>query len=188
MIPTNILQIPKVRALVRTSENPAERIIEHLEEGGDPEDESMARKLRRVNVKTMPYPGFPTDMQPQVATALCLANGTSVITEGIYDNRFKYTNELRKMGAEIQVDGRVAVIEGGRRLTGAPVHACDLRAGAAMVIAGMCASGTTVVEDVRYIERGYENFVGKLQALGADIQCVDEPDEPDSSDKIVCIC
>ncbi len=147
-----------------------------------------ASTLRKVNIKTLPYPGFPTDMQPPMGALMCLANGTSVITEGVYDNRFKYTNELRKMGAEIQVDGRVAVIEGGRRLTGAPVHACDLRAGAAMVIAGMCASGTTVVEDVRYIERGYENFVGKLQALGADIQCVDEPDEPDSSDKIVCIC
>ena len=91
------------------------------------------------------------------------------------------------MGAEIQVDGRVAVIEGGRRLTGAPVHACDLRAGAAMVIAGMCASGTTVVEDVRFIERGYENFVGKLKALGADIECVVEPDEPEEADKVVSI-
>ena len=100
---------------------------------------------------------------------------------------YKYTNELRKMGAEIQVDGRVAVIEGGKRLTGAPVHACDLRAGAAMVIAGMCASGTTVVDDVRFIERGYENFVGKLKALGADIECVDEPDEPEDADKVVSI-
>ena len=147
-----------------------------------------ASSLRKVNIKTLPYPGFPTDMQPPMGALMCLANGTSVITEGVYDNRFKYTNELRKMGAEIQVDGRVAVIEGGKRLTGAPVHACDLRAGAAMVIAGMCASGTTVVEDVRYIERGYENFVGKLKALGADIECVDEPEDSGSSDKIVCIC
>ena len=147
-----------------------------------------ASTLRKVNIKTLPYPGFPTDMQPPMGALMCLANGTSVITEGVYDNRFKYTNELRKMGAEIQVDGRVAVIEGGKRLTGAPVHACDLRAGAAMVIAGMCATGTTVVEDVRYIERGYENFVGKLKALGADIECVDEPDCSDSSDKIVCVC
>ena len=91
------------------------------------------------------------------------------------------------MGAEIQVDGRVAVIEGGKRLTGAPVHACDLRAGAAMVIAGMCATGTTVVEDVRFIERGYENFVGKLKALGADIECVDEPNMPEDADKVVSI-
>ena len=147
-----------------------------------------ASSLRKVNIKTLPYPGFPTDMQPPMGALMCLANGTSVITEGVYDNRFKYTNELRKMGAEIQVDGRVAVIEGGKRLTGAPVHACDLRAGAAMVIAGMCATGTTVVEDVHYIERGYENFVGKLKALGADIECMDEPDESGSSGKIVCVC
>ena len=146
-----------------------------------------ASTLRRVNIKTLPYPGFPTDMQPPMGALMCVANGTSVITEGVYDNRYKYTNELRKMGAEIQVDGRVAVIEGGKRLTGAPVHACDLRAGAAMVIAGMCASGTTVVEDVRFIERGYENFVGKLKALGADIECVDEPEEPEGADKVVCI-
>ena len=146
-----------------------------------------ASTLRRVNIKTLPYPGFPTDMQPPMGALMCVANGTSVITDGVDDNRYKYTNELRKMGAEIQVDGRVAVIEGGKRLTGAPVHACDLRAGAAMVIAGMCASGTTVVEDVRYIERGYENFVGKLKALGADIECVDEPDMPEDADRVVSI-
>ena len=127
-------------------------------------------ELRRINLKTMPYPGFPTDMQPQFGVMMCLANGTSVITEGIYDNRFKYVNELRKMGAEIQVDGRVAVIEGGRRLTGAMVHACDLRAGAAMVIAGMVASGVTEIDDIHYIERGYERFVDKLNALGAKIE------------------
>lgn len=146
-----------------------------------------ASTLRRANIKTLPYPGFPTDMQPPMGTLLCLANGTSVITEGIYDNRYKYVNELRKMGAEIQVDGRIAVIEGGRRLTGALVQACDLRAGAAMVIAGMCAAGTTIVEDIHYIERGYENFVGKLKALGADISIVDFPDEPDGSEKIVSV-
>ena len=146
-----------------------------------------ASTLRRVNVKTMPYPGFPTDMQPQMGMLLCLANGTSVITEGIYDNRFKYVNELRKMGAEIQVDGRVAIIEGGRRLTGALVQACDLRAGAAMVIAGMCANGKTIVEDIHYIERGYENFVGKLRALGADIEVVSFPAEAEIPDKIIAI-
>ena len=145
-----------------------------------------ARHLRKANLKTLPYPGFPTDMQPQMGALLCLAGGTSVITEGIYDNRFKYVNELRKMGAEIQVDGRVAVIEGGRELSGAVVQACDLRAGAAMVIAGLCASGTTIVEDVHYIERGYENFVGKLRALGADIAVVDFP-EDEGTDKIVSI-
>ena len=149
-------------------------------EGEDSVVVKSSGKLRRVNVKTMPYPGFPTDMQPQVATALCLASGTSVITEGIYDNRFKYTNELRKMGAQVQVDGRTAVIEGVERLTGAPVAACDLRAGAAMVIAGLCAEGTTYVEDIHYIERGYENFVGKLRSLGADIALVSEPNEPGS--------
>ena len=147
-----------------------------------------ASTLRRANVKTLPYPGFPTDMQPQIGTLLCLAKGTSVITEGIYDNRFKYVNELRKMGAEITVDGRVAVIEGSAKLTGAVVQACDLRAGAAMVIAGLCASGTTVVEEINFIERGYENFVGKLRALGADIEAVDFPDDDDSAaEKIVCI-
>ena len=147
-----------------------------------------ASTLRRANVKTLPYPGFPTDMQPQMGTLLCLAKGTSVITEGIYDNRFKYVNELRKMGAEITVDGRVAVIEGSAKLTGAMVQACDLRAGAAMVIAGLCASGTTVVEEINFIERGYENFVGKLRALGADIEAVDFPDDDDSAaEKIVCI-
>ena len=146
-----------------------------------------ASTLRKANIKTLPYPGFPTDMQPQMGTLLCLANGTSVITEGIYDNRFKYVNELRKMGAEIQVDGRVAVIEGGAKLTGAVVQACDLRAGAAMVIAGMCAAGTTVVEDIHFIERGYENFVGKLKALGAEIEVVDFPDDSDGAERIVCI-
>ncbi|MBQ3481503.1 MAG: UDP-N-acetylglucosamine 1-carboxyvinyltransferase [Oscillospiraceae bacterium] len=145
-----------------------------------------AKHLRRANLKTLPYPGFPTDMQPQMGALLCLASGTSVITEGIYDNRFKYVNELRKMGAEVQVDGRVAVIEGGRELSGAVVQACDLRAGAAMVIAGLCARGETVVEDVHYIERGYENFVGKLRALGADISVVDFPDD-DGAEKIISV-
>jgi UDP-N-acetylglucosamine 1-carboxyvinyltransferase len=145
-----------------------------------------AAGLKKVNIKTLPYPGFPTDMQPQFSTLLCLAQGTSVITEGIYDNRFKYVNELRKMGAEIQTEGRVSVIEGPRKLSGAEVFACDLRAGAAMTIAGICASGRTVVNDIQFIERGYENFVGKLCALGADIKIVDFPDD-DSSEKIVSI-
>ena len=143
--------------------------------------------LRRANIKTLPYPGFPTDMQPLMGMLFCLANGTSIVTEGVYDNRFKYVNELRKMGAECQVDGRIAVFEGGVKLTGAVVQACDLRAGAAMVIAGMCASGVTEVEDVQFIERGYENFVGKLNALGADIEIVSVPDEMDSADRVVYI-
>ena len=123
-------------------------------------------------------------MQPQMAVLLTQANGTSVITEGIYDNRYKYVNELRKMGACIDVDGRVAIIEGGTTLTGAPVAACDLRAGAAMVIAGLCAIGRTEIEDVKYIERGYENFVEKLRALGADITAVNLPDIPENQESI----
>ena len=146
-----------------------------------------ASSLRRINLKTMPYPGFPTDMQPQFGVLLCLAKGTSIITEGIYDNRFKYINELRKMGAECSVDGRMCVVEGSTRLSGAPVQACDLRAGAAMVIAGLCASGETQVEDIHFIERGYENFVGKLRALGADIKIADFPDEEENMDKIICM-
>ena len=156
-------------------------------ENGDTVLVKGASSLRRVNVKTLPYPGFPTDMQPPMCVLLCVANGTSLITEGVYDNRFKYVNELRKMGAEIQVDGRVAVIEGGKRLSGAPVMACDLRAGAAMVIAGMCAAGTTEIEDVHFIERGYENFVGKLNALGADIRIVDESEGIEKREKIISI-
>ena len=143
--------------------------------------------LRKANVKTLPYPGFPTDMQPQMGVLMCMANGTSVITEGIYDNRFKYVNELRKMGADIQVDGRIAIFEGSAKLTGAPVMACDLRAGAAMVIAGLCASGKTEIEDIHFIERGYENFVGKLRKLGADISIVDYPDEPELHEKVKSI-
>ena len=149
------------------------------------EDSVLVRRtgaLCRTNVKTLPYPGFPTDMQPQISTLLCLAKGTSVVTESVWDNRYKYVSELRKMGADIHVDGNIAVIEGGAKLTGAPVAACDLRAGAAMVIAGLCAEGVTEVEDVYYIERGYEDFVGKLRGLGADIMCVSDPDEPQQAD------
>ncbi|MEA4894116.1 MAG: UDP-N-acetylglucosamine 1-carboxyvinyltransferase [Oscillospiraceae bacterium] len=138
-------------------------------------------KLIRANVKTQPYPGFPTDMQPQISTVLCLAEGTSVVTEGVWDNRYKYISELKKMGAEVQVDGKTAVIEGVSFLTGAPVAACDLRAGAAVVIAGLCAKGETVVEEVSYIERGYQDLVGKLKSLGADITCISEPDEYSSA-------
>ena len=133
--------------------------------------------LNKINIKTLPYPGFPTDMQPQLATALCLASGTSVITEGVWDNRYRYVEELRRMGARIQVDGKVAIIEGVSELTGAKVQACDLRAGAAMVIAGLAAHGTTEVEGISYIERGYENIVEKLQGMGADIRRVTVPDE-----------
>ncbi len=133
--------------------------------------------LRRTNVKTMPYPGFPTDMQPQVAVALCLAQGTSMMTEGVWDNRYRYVGELRRMGAQIQVDGKIAVIEGVDHLSGANVEACDLRAGAAMVIAGLAAEGTTEVTRIYHIERGYEDIVRKLSGLGADIRAVVVPEE-----------
>lgn len=137
------------------------------------------KPLRKTNVKTMPYPGFPTDMQPQIVTCLALASGTSIITESIYDNRYRYVAELCRMGAAIQVDGKVAVTEGVPYLQGCEVKAYDLRAGAAMVIAGLAAHGETIVEDVHFIERGYEDIVGKLQALGADIKRVNAP--PDTT-------
>ena len=132
----------------------------------------------KIQVKTMYYPGFPTDMQPQLAAALCLAEGTSVVTEGVWENRFRYSDELRRMGAKIQVDGKVAVIEGVEKLTGAPVRASDLRAGAALVIAGLAAEGTTEIEEIGYIERGYEDIVAKLRKLGADISRVSFEDVP----------
>ena len=134
------------------------------------------RRLTRTNVKTLPYPGFPTDMQPQIAVALCMAEGTSVITEGVWDSRYRYVDELRRMGAHVQVDGKIAVIEGVGELTGAPVQACDLRAGAAMVIAGLAAQGTTEVDCIHYIERGYEDIVRKLSGVGADIRVVVTPE------------
>lgn len=126
-----------------------------------------------VNVKTMPHPGFPTDMQPQMTAMLTMAQGTSIVTEGVWDNRMRYTDELKRMGAKIQVDGKVAVVEGVPSLSGAPVKATDLRAGAALLIAGLMAQGTTYIEDIHYIERGYENIVDKLVALGADIEKID---------------
>lgn len=131
--------------------------------------------LRRANVKTLPYPGFPTDMQPQIAVCMSLASGVSVITESIYDTRFGYCAELNRMGAAIKVETKVAVITGVEQLHGCTVHACDLRAGAAMVIAGLAADGTTVVEEVEFIERGYENIIGKLENLGASIKRVETP-------------
>ncbi|MGN1458559.1 MAG: UDP-N-acetylglucosamine 1-carboxyvinyltransferase [Acutalibacteraceae bacterium] len=128
--------------------------------------------LHRCNVKTMPHPGFPTDMQPQIAVLLSIADGTSIVTEAVWDNRFRYVEELRRMGAEISVDGKIAVIEGVKELIGAPVKATDLRAGAAMIIAALAAKGTTYIEDIQHIERGYEDVVEKFAALGADIKRV----------------
>lgn len=135
-------------------------------------------KLNKTNVKTLPHPGFPTDMQPQITVCLATAVGTSLVTEGVYDNRFRYTAELGRMGANIQVEGKTAIIDGVQSLHGCEVRACDLRAGAAMVIAAMCAEGTTLIEDAHFIERGYEDIVGKLTALGASIRRVETFETP----------
>ena len=138
---------------------------------------SATKRLESTNIKTLPYPGFPTDMQPQMAVTLALSNGTSVISESIFENRFRYVDELTKMGATIQVDGRTAIISGVVGFTGADVHAPDLRAGAALVIAGLSAKGFTTVSDIGYIYRGYEQFEQKLRQLGGEIQLVNNEKE-----------
>ncbi len=130
------------------------------------------QKLQGTHVKTMPYPGFPTDMQPQIAVSLAIADGTSIVTESIFENRFRYVDELARMGASVKVEGNVAVISGVERFTGARVSAPDLRAGAALVIAGLAADGITIVDDIYYIERGYENLDLKFRELGAKIEKV----------------
>lgn len=132
----------------------------------------MTRRPRKCNVKTMPHPGFPTDMQPQIAAVLSIADGTSIITEGVWDSRFRYVEQLTFMGADIQVDGKMAVITGVEKLKPSPVRAVDLRAGAAMIIAGLSAEGTTEIGEIDHIDRGYENVVEKFSALGADIKRV----------------
>ena len=134
-------------------------------------------RLHRTHVKTLPYPGYPTDMQPQIAVTLALAEGTSIVTESIFENRFKYADELSRMGANIKVEGNSAIIDGGKKLTGARVSAPDLRAGAALVIAGLAADGITIVDDIVYIQRGYENFEEKLRSLGAEIERVSSEKE-----------
>lgn len=131
--------------------------------------------LRRANVKTLPYPGFPTDMQPQIAVCMALASGVSTIRESIYDTRFAYCAELNRMGASIKVETKTAVITGVDQLHGCTVHACDLRAGAAMVIAGLAADGTTVIEEAEFIERGYESLIAKLEGIGATIKRIELP-------------
>jgi UDP-N-acetylglucosamine 1-carboxyvinyltransferase len=158
------------------------KLVEMGVEVEEREDTLLVRRnarLQKTNVKTMPYPGFPTDMQPQITVALCLAEGTSLVTEGVWNNRYRYVDELKRMGASIQVDDKTAVVEGVDHLTGAPIQACDLRAGAALVIAALAAQGESEVSCVQYIERGYENIVEKLQALGADVRAVDEPGDSD---------
>ena len=147
-----------------------------VEEDGDSLIVRRNGPLHRANINTMPYPGFPTDMQPQIAAVLCLAEGTSVITEGVWDNRFRYTEEFRRMGAKIQVDGKIAIIEGVPQLMAAPVEACDLRAGAALVVAALAAQGVSEVGNIRHVERGYEDIVAKLTGIGAQIEVVDLPD------------
>jgi len=148
-----------------------------VEEFDDAVRVSSNSRLCHTQIKTLPYPGFPTDMQPQIATLLALSSGTSTVTESIFENRFKYVDELLRMGASIKVEGNVAIIEGIDSLTGASISAPDLRAGAALVIAGLVADGYTTINSINYIERGYENFEGKMTALGASMQKIPVDDE-----------
>lgn len=149
----------------------------NVEEFDDAVRVSCNTRLCHTQIKTLPYPGFPTDMQPQIATLLALSSGTSTVTESIFENRFKYVDELTRMGASIKVEGNVAIIEGVDGLTGASITAPDLRAGAALVVAGLVADGYTTIDSIRYIERGYENFEGKMTALGASMQKIPIDDE-----------
>ena len=159
-------------------------VLEKLEEAGakvttgeDWIEVDGTGEHQAVDIRTAPYPGFPTDMQPQIGVTLALCKGTSIITESIFENRFKYADELSRMGANIKVEGNSAIIDGVRKLTGARVSAPDLRAGAALVIAGLAADGVTVVDDIVYIQRGYENFEEKLRSLGAEIERVSSEKE-----------
>ena len=141
----------------------------NVEEHDDAIRVYRTNKLVKTNIKTLPYPGFPTDLQPPMVALLSIAEGTSIVTEGVWESRFQYIDELKRMGANIKVEGRVAVVEGINHLSGSPIRATDLRAGAAMVIAGLIADGVTEIFDVQHIDRGYENFEEKLSKLGADI-------------------
>ncbi len=147
-----------------------------VEEYDDSVRVSRTGELNKCNIKTMPHPGFPTDMQPQMAVLLSIAHGTSIINESVWDNRFRYVEELKRMGANISVDGKLAVVEGVGHLNAAPVKAPDLRAGAALLIAALCAHGTTQIENIRQIERGYEDVEDKLLNIGANIRRVHIPD------------
>lgn len=148
-----------------------------IEESDDAVRVVTAKPLRHTQVKTLPYPGFPTDMQPQITVALALSQGTSIVTESIFENRFKYVDELTRMGANIKVEGNTAIVDGVSKYTGAKISAPDLRAGAALVLAALAADGYSVVEDIHYIQRGYEDFHLKLQSLGAQIDKVDSERE-----------
>ncbi|MBQ4626221.1 MAG: UDP-N-acetylglucosamine 1-carboxyvinyltransferase, partial [Clostridia bacterium] len=150
-----------------------------IEEFDDAVRVSLNCRPGKCNIKTMPHPGFPTDMQPQMAVLLAIADGTSVISESVWTNRFRYTEQLNRMGAAIKADGQLAVVEGVEQLKGAPVKADDLRAGAAMIIAGLAANGITEIEDIHHIDRGYEDVIEKFSGLGADIKRVYAP-EPNS--------
>jgi UDP-N-acetylglucosamine 1-carboxyvinyltransferase len=139
-------------------------------------------KLKALNIRATPYPGFPTDMQPIFASLLCIAEGASVITETVYERRFKYINELSRMGADCRTEGSSAIINGVERLTGAPVDGTDLRATAALVLAGLAASGQSEISGMQYLDRGYEDFVAKLSGVGARIWRADEPVSPVAAD------
>lgn len=148
-----------------------------VEESDDAVRVVASKPLGHTHVKTLPYPGFPTDMQPQIAVTLGLSIGTSIVTESIFENRFKYVDELTRMGASIKVEGNTAIIDGVKKYTGASITAPDLRAGAALVIAGLAAEGITIVDDIKFIQRGYEDFHLKLKALGAQIEMVNTEKE-----------
>ena len=148
-----------------------------IEEFDDAVRVVSSKPLRHTQVKTLPYPGYPTDMQPQIAVTLGLSEGTSIVTESIFENRFKYVDELARMGGDVKVEGNTAIINGVSKYTGARVSAPDLRAGAALVIAGLAAEGITVVDDIVYIQRGYECFEEKLRGLGAQIEKVSSENE-----------
>ena len=147
-----------------------------VEEFDDSIRVSAGGRLHGCNIKTMPHPGFPTDMQPQFTVLLSLCEGISIVTDSVWDNRFRYVDQLTRMGAQIQIEGKAAIVQGSAALKGAPVKADDLRAGAAMIIAGLCAKGTTEIEDIIHIDRGYEDVVKKLTAVGATIARVNFPD------------
>ena len=156
------------------------KLIEMGVEVEEHEDTLLVRRtgdLLRTNIKTLPYPGFPTDMQPQITAVLSLAKGTSLVTESVWNSRYRYVDELKRMGANIQVDDKTAVVEGVERLTGAPIQAYDLRAGAACVIAALAAQGESEIRGVEYIERGYEDIIEKLRAIGAAIRSVETEEE-----------
>ena len=161
-----------------------EEIGAEIEEFDDAVQVNAPGKLKRTSIKTLPYPGFPTDMHPQLTAVLCGATGTSYINESIFENRFRYVEEFKRMGAKIKVDGRIVMIEGGAPLTPAPVVATDLRGGAAVLILALMTKGKTEISEIRLVERGYDNIVGKLASLGADIKKVIVPDADETREAL----